>query len=92
MPDLRGLLISIGIGAALAAYTILWWRWSVPAGLGVGVLLGGLALMTSVSFGHDPAEADAAWGEAAADLEEPRPGPRPGSEAAGPLDVDGDPT
>lgn len=80
MPSIRGLLISIGVGAVVAAYTILWWRWSVPAGLGVAVLLAGLTLMTSAAFGRDPAAADAAWREAAPDLLEPRPTPLEGIE------------
>lgn len=92
MPSVRGLLIAIGVGAVVAAYTILWWRWSVPAGLGVAVLLAGLALMTSAAFGRDPAAADAAWRDAAADLVEPRPVPRENQDP-GPAAIEtGDPT
>lgn len=92
MPDIRGLLISILVGAIVAMYTILWWRWSVPAGLGVAVLLAGLALMTSAAFGGDPGAADAAWRAAAPDLVEPRPIPRDGTEPGPAATETGDPT
>lgn len=92
MPDFRGLLISIGVGAVVAAYTIAWWRWSVPAGLAVALLLAGLTLMTSAAFGRDPAAADAAWREASPDLVEARPMPRDGQDPGPAATETGDPT
>ena len=65
MPDLRTILVALGVGAGIAAYTILWWHWPIALGGGVGIVLGGLALVGSVSIGPDPAEADAAWRAAA---------------------------
>lgn len=72
MSESRALAISIGAAALIAAYTIVWWGWPLALGLGTGVLLGGLALMTSVSLGPDPADADAAWRIEAPDLVEDR--------------------
>jgi hypothetical protein len=68
MSELRALAISIAGAALIAAYTILFWRWPLALGLATGVFLGGLALVTSVSLGADPADADEAWRAEAADL------------------------
>ena len=68
MPDIRALVISLVASAAIAAYTILWWHWSVALGLGLAILIGSSALVTSVSLGADPADADEAWLQAASDL------------------------
>ncbi len=70
MPGFRALLIAIGVGAGIAAYTILWWHWPLALGAGAGILLGGLALTGTVSVGPDGAAADAAWREAAPDLQD----------------------
>jgi hypothetical protein len=80
----RALAISIAAAALIAAYTIVWWGWPLALGLGTGVLLGGLALMTSVSLGPDPADADAAWRAEAADLVEDRRDAMPRSPSSGP--------
>ena len=71
LPDLRALLVSIGVGAGIAAYTILWWHWPVAIGAGLGIVAGGVVLIGGLSIGGDPAAADAAWREAAPDLQEP---------------------
>lgn len=71
MPDARGLLVSIGVGAGIAAFTILFWRWPFAVGIGAGILMGGLALTGTISIGHDGAAADAAWRAAAPDLQDP---------------------
>lgn len=68
MPDIRALAVAIGAALAISGYTILWWHWSVAIGLGVGILIGASALVTSVSLGADPSEADAAFRAAAPDL------------------------
>lgn len=68
MADLRALAIGIGAAVAVSGYTILWWHWSIAFGLGAGILIGSSALVTSVSLGRDPGEADRAWREAAPDL------------------------
>jgi hypothetical protein len=70
MSEVRALTISIGAAALISAYTIVGWGWPLALGLGTGVLLGGLALMTSVSLGPDPVDADAAWRAEAPDLVE----------------------
>lgn len=87
MPDIRALAIAIGAALAISGYTILWWHWSVAIGLGVGILIGASALVTSVSLGADPVEADAAFRAAAPDLvDDPASAtPRPEDPSARPL-------
>ncbi len=76
MPDLRALVVALGVGVGAAAYTILWWHWALIAGGLVGIVLGGLAIVGSVSIGPKPADADAAWREAAPEFIDPPAGPR----------------
>lgn len=76
MPGWRSFLIAVLSGAALGAFFTIFWRWPAAVGLGVGVLTSAVVLLTSVSFGVDPARADRAWRDAAPDLIEPRAGPR----------------
>src|SRR5262249_12855503 len=80
MPGSRSLAIAVISGGVLALFFTVIWRWPAAIGLGVGVLAAALVLLTSVSFGIDPARADRAWREAAPDLAEPRLSPRPGIE------------
>ncbi|MEO5918193.1 MAG: hypothetical protein ABIQ17_01395 [Candidatus Limnocylindrales bacterium] len=75
MPDLRAILISVGVGSGVAAYLTLFWHWPLVAGGGIGIILGGLALVGSLSIGQDPGEADAAWRDAAPDLLDPEAEP-----------------
>jgi hypothetical protein len=70
MPDLRALLVAAGVGAGVAAYTLLWWHWPLAIGIGAGILLGGLTLTGTISIGEDAAVADAAWRAAAPDLQD----------------------
>ncbi len=70
MPDLRALLVAVGVGVGVAAYTLLWWHWPLAFGVGAGILLGGLALTGTISIGGDAAAADAAWRTAAPDLQD----------------------
>lgn len=77
MPDLRALFVSIGVGAGIAAFTILFWRWPLAMGIGAGILMGGLALTGTISIGHDAAAADAAWRAAAPDLQDSPAEPSP---------------
>lgn len=71
MPDLRAILVSLGVGLGIAAYTTLWWHWPLPVGGGVAIVMGGLALVGTLSIGTDPAEADAAWRAAAPEFVDP---------------------
>jgi hypothetical protein len=84
MPDIRALLIALGVGFGVATYTILWWHWPFALGGGAGVLLGGLALTGAISVRADGAEADAAWREAAPDLLDAPAVPTPGVLPAAP--------
>ena len=87
MPDLRALLVSAGVGAGIAAFTILFWRWPLAMGIGAGILLGGLALTGTISIGHDAAAADAAWRAAAPDLLDAPTDPLDVPAPTDPLDV-----
>lgn len=71
MPDLRAILVSLGVGLGIAAYTTLWWHWPLAVGGGVAIVMGGLALVGTLSIGTDPAEADAAWRAAAPEFVDP---------------------
>ncbi|MEO8207993.1 MAG: hypothetical protein ABI598_03070 [Chloroflexota bacterium] len=82
MPDLRAILISAGVGFGITGYLTLFWHWPLALGGGIGIILGGLALVGSLSIGPDPTEADAAWRAAAPDLIDPPAEPLPGSPAA----------
>ena len=88
MPGWKTLSIAVLSGFALAAFLTLFWRWPPAVGVGVGVLASAVVLLTSVSFGTDPARADAAWREAAPDLVEPRARPLPEPDPGVTMDVD----
>ncbi|TAK00813.1 MAG: hypothetical protein EPO36_07485 [Chloroflexota bacterium] len=70
MPPVRALVIAVGVGGGVAAYTLLWWHWPLPLGIGAAILLGGLSLTGFVSVRREGAAADAAWRSAAPDLQE----------------------
>ncbi len=70
MPDIRALLVAVGVGAAIAVYTLVGWHWPLAVSIGAGILLGGLTLTGTISIGHDAAAADAAWRAAAPDLQD----------------------
>ncbi len=72
----RDVIMAGMVGAGLAAYLLLWFRWPVPAALGAAVLLAITVLVTARSLARDPGEADEAWRAAAPDLIEPPAGPR----------------
>jgi hypothetical protein len=82
VPDLRALLVAVGVGSGFAAYTLLWWHWPLAIGAGAGILLGALALTGTISVGHNGADADAAWRAAAPDLVEAPAEPSPEVTAA----------
>ena len=82
MPGWKSLAIAVISGAVLALFLTLFWRWPPAVGMGVGVLASAVVLLTSVSFGTDPARADRAWRDAAPGLVEPRAGLRPRDEPA----------
>lgn len=75
MPDLRAIIAALGVGIGVATYTILLWHWSLALGGGVGIVLGGLTLVGSVSIGSNPADADAAWHTAAPEFIDPPASP-----------------
>ena len=82
MPDLRALLLAIGVGIGVAILTIVVWRVPLPIGGGAAILLGGLALTSAISIRTDGAAADAAWREAAPDLVDGPAGPAAGVQPA----------
>ncbi|TAL07456.1 MAG: hypothetical protein EPO00_09325 [Chloroflexota bacterium] len=84
MPDLRAIIVALGVGIGLAAYTVLWWHWPLALGGGVGIVMGGLTLVGSVSFGPNTADADAAWRAAAPEFTDPPASPR---SDAGPMPI-----
>ena len=77
MPDFRALVIAIGVGGGVGGYLNLWWHWPFAIGWGIGIVLGGLALIGTMSVGKDPTIADEAWRAAAPDLQDlpAEPGP-----------------
>ena len=75
MPDVRAIIVALGVGIGLAAYTILLWHWPLALGGGVGIVLGGLTLVGSVSIGAKPTDADAAWRAAAPEFIDPPASP-----------------
>ena len=75
MPDLRAIIVALGISIGLAAYTILLWHWPLALGGGVGIVLGGLTLVGSVSIGPSAGDADAAWRTAAPEFIDPPASP-----------------
>lgn len=75
MPDLRAIIVALGVGIGLAAYTILLWHWPLALGGGAGIVLGGLTLVGSVSIGPKPADADAAWRTTAPEFIDPPASP-----------------
>jgi hypothetical protein len=79
VPDLRAIVVSLGVGAGVAGYFMIWWHWPLIVGGGVGILLGGLALVGTMAAAHDPADDDAAWRAAAPEFTDPRAGPSPGT-------------
>jgi hypothetical protein len=68
VPSLRALGVAAIAGLAISASLRLWFHWPTTLAIGLGVLAAAVVLVTSVSFGHDPADADAAWRAAAPDL------------------------
>jgi hypothetical protein len=85
MPDIRALIIGIGVGGGVGGYLTLWWHWPLAIGGGIGIVLGGLALIGTMSVGRDPTIDDDAWRKAAPEFvdapAEPTAGvsPRPAS-------------
>ncbi len=75
MPDLRATIVALGVGVGLAAYTILLWHWPLALGGGVGIVVGGLTIVGSVSIGSNPADADAAWRTSAPEFIDPPASP-----------------
>jgi hypothetical protein len=71
VPDVRAVIVSLGVGLAVAAFTLLWWHWPFAFGGAAGILLGGLALTGTISIRPDDASTeDAAWRVAAPDLQD----------------------
>ena len=75
MPDVRAIIVALGVGIGIAAYTILLWHWPLALGGGVGIVLGGLTVVGSVSIGPNTADADAAWRTAAPEFIDPPASP-----------------
>ena len=77
MPDLRAIVIALGVGFGVGGYFTLWWHWPLAIGGAVGLVLGGLALVGTMSVAKDPTIADEAWKAAAPEFVDPpaEPGP-----------------
>ena len=88
MPDLRAIIVALGVGIGIAAYTTLLWHWPLALGGGVGIVLGGLTIVGSVSIGPNPADADAAWRTAAPEFIDPPASP-PADGSTAPTGTDG---
>ena len=89
MPDLRAILVALGVGFGAGAYLTLFWHWPIAAGGVIGIVLGGLALVGSVSIGPDQDDADSAWREAAPEFVDPPSGPLTVGTVASDARVDG---
>jgi hypothetical protein len=77
MPDRRAVITAVLVGGAIGAYFLLWWRWPLVAALGIGLVIGGLTLVGTMSVAKDPAIADNAWREAAPEFIDPPAEPNP---------------
>jgi hypothetical protein len=77
MPDRRAVITALLVGGAIGAYFLLWWRWPLVAALGIGLVIGGLTLVGTMSVAKDPAIADDAWRAAAPEFTDPRAEPSP---------------
>jgi hypothetical protein len=81
MPDLRAIAIAIGVGGGAGGYVTLWWHWPLAIGGGIGLVLGGLALVGTMSVARDPSIADRAWQESAPEFVDPPAEPGPATPA-----------
>ena len=77
MPDRRAVITALLVGGAIGAYFLFWWRWPLVAALVVGLVIGGLTLVGTMSVAKDPAIADDAWREAAPEFVDPVAEPSP---------------
>ncbi len=77
MPDLRAILIALSVGLGVGGYFTLWWHWPLAIGWGLGLVLGGLALVGTMSVAKDPTIADRAWKAAAPEFVDPPAEPEP---------------
>jgi hypothetical protein len=77
MPDLRAIIIALGVGGGVGAYLSLWWHWPFVLGWGIGLVVGGLTLVGTMSVAKDPSIADEAWRIAAPDLQDEPADPGP---------------
>jgi hypothetical protein len=84
VPDLRAVLVAVGVGGGVAAYTLLWWHWPIALVIGAAILIGGLALTGTISVRPDGRAADEAWRAAAPDLQPTPDEPPDGIEARRP--------
>ena len=68
MPGIRALAIAIGLGLGVGVYVQAWLHWPTFLAVAIGAVMAIVLLLLAASLGEDPAAADAAWREAAADL------------------------
>lgn len=80
MPDLRAIVITIGVAGGVGGYLTFWWHWPLAIAWGIAIVLGGLTLIGTMSVAKDPTIADRAWRAAAPDLVDPPAMPGPGVE------------
>lgn len=83
MPGIRALAIAIGLGLGVGIYVQGWLHWPTFLAVAVGAVMAIVLLLLAASLGEDPAAADAAWREAAADLVGRVPARKPDEPAAG---------
>jgi predicted MFS family arabinose efflux permease len=68
MPSFRALGLALLLGVLITVYFALWFGWPAFLALAIGATMGVVLLLFATSLADDPAEADAAWRDAAPDL------------------------
>jgi hypothetical protein len=83
VPGIRALVIALGLGLGVGVYVQAWLHWPTFLAVAIGAVMAIVLLLLAASLGEDPAAADAAWRDAAADLVGPAPARKPDEAPAG---------